>query len=486
MSDYLHGIYVTHESADTPVSTTSEGNVQCVIGTAPVHLLANPAAAVNVPLLINSMDDVNSKLGYSDDVDKFTLMQAVHCTLVLFHTAPIICINVLDPNKHTAAKTFSGSLASGVLTLSDEGVLLGSLALTSEDGSTTYASGTDYTTAYNDDGLAVITMVTGGKLTATSAVKATYNILDPSKVTDADIIAGIAAVERVFPLLQYIPEPLLAPGWSQNADVSAALIAESRDICGVFKATALCDIDSDAAETITAAITAKTTNGLNVRDCVPCYPKVTTAKGVTVWLSALAAAVMQYTDAQYNGSPFVSPSNKDAKIAATVLADGTQVMYTLKEANQLNGEGIMTALNFMGWRLWGDNTGIYSKTEEDSGTVFAIDDRYISVKRGFDWQANGFITRYFASKIDNPANYKAIQSFITDENQFYNAFVAAGLVAGMEMVYNQTDNPVSQIAGGTLKTKQRIAPYSPLEVVENTTQYDISLLQSALNGGSNS
>ena len=486
MSGYLHGIYGSFAATDTPINTISEGNVQCVIGTAPVNLLSNPEAAVDAPVLINSKDEVNSKLGYSDDVDKFTLMQAVHCALELFQTAPIICINVLDPAKHTAAKTASVSLVNGATALSDEGILLSSLELTSADGSTTYASKTDYTAAFNDSGIVTITMVSGGKLTATSTVKASYNVLDPSKVTDADIEAGIAAVDRAFPLLQYVPEPILAPGWSHHPAVSAALIAKSQKISGVFKATALCDIDSDANETITAAISAKTANGLNVRDCVPCYPKVKTTLGVTVWLSALVAAVMQYTDAQYNGSPMVSPSNKDSNIAATVLADKTQVMYTLEEANQLNGEGIMTAINFMGWRLWGNNTGIYSKAGEDAGSEFDVKDRYINVKRAFDWQNNGFITRYFAKKIDGPLNYKAIQSFITDENQFYNAFIAAGLVAGMEIVYNQNDNPISQIMNGKIQFKQRIAPFLPLEVVENTVQYDTSLLESALKGGTNS
>lgn len=482
---YQHGIYGSYAKTRVPITNASEGGIQCVIGTAPVNLLDNPAGAVGVPIPLNGWDDVDASIGSSDDVDKYTIMQAVHCTFELFQVAPIIVINVLDPAKHTTAQNAERALANGETTLSDQGILLSTLVLTSDDGTTTYASGTDYTAAFDDSGLVVVTMVTGGKLTATSTIKAAYSVLDPTKVTDADIIAGIALVDRVYPFLGYDPDTLLAPGWSQNADVAAALIAASKKISTVFKGTALSDIDPAANKTIAAAIAAKTANGLNVRDCIPCWPKVITTSGITVWYSAMWGAAMQYNDYLNSSTALKSPSNKALPIQATVLGDGTQVMLMPDEANQLNAEGIVTALRFAGWKSWGNNTGIYSQTAEKAGASFDVKDRWINIKRSFDWQNNGFVQRYW-SKVDDSTNYKQIQSFITGENAYYNTFIGAGLVAGMEVIFNQTENQITQIMDGLVKFHQKIAFYPPMEAVENVMEFDPDILQAALSGGSNS
>jgi hypothetical protein len=484
---YQHGIYGYQAATSMPIANTSTAGIQAVVGTAPVNMLSNPAAAVNVPILLNNIDDVNEYIGYSSDVDTYTLMQSVHSTFEVFLTAPIIVINVLDPAKHTTAgKSQSGSLASGTFIITDIGVLLATLEVTLEDGTTTYASGTDYTAVFNSDGTVTITRVpTSTALTATSTIKATYSILDASKVTDSDIINGIQTINRSFPITGTAPETLLAPGYSQNADVAAALITAAQNVSCVFKATALVDIDTVANKTIDLAIAAKTANGLNVRDVIVCYPKVTTTQGKTVYMSAQLGALMQYTDSLNESTPFASPSNKSFNIIAAVLADDTQMPYTIDEANQLNGEGIFTALRFVTWKSWGDNTGIYSQTKVDAGATYDVKDYLINVKRGFDWQGNRFIKDYF-DKIDTAENYKDIQTLITDENQYYNAFIAAGLVAGMSMAYNSADNSASQMIKGIVTVKQSLAIYPPMGVINNTLQYDTTLLTAALTGGSNS
>ena len=487
MSNYKHGIYISQSATVTPVSNKATGSIQAVVGVAPINLISNPAGAVNKPILLSSIDDVAEYIGYSTDVNKFTLMQAVHATFEIFSTAPIIAINVLDPSKHATAKTSSASLSGGVLTIEDTGVLLSTLKLTSSDGTVTYVSGTDYTAAFNSDGTVLVTRVSSSTaLTATSTISIGYSILDTTKVTDADIVAGIAVINKAFQITGVVPEILLAPGYSQNKVVSSALITAAQSVSCVFEATALVDIDAKANTTIDAAIAVKSTNSLAVRDAILCYPKVTTSQGKTVYMSAQLGALMQYVDSQNESTPFVSPSNKDFKIIAAVLddTDKTQILYTLDEANRLNGEGIFTAINFDGWKSWGNNTGIYSLTAVDVGETIDVKDRYINIKRAFDWQNNGFIRRYF-SKIDSPLNLKAIQTLITDENQYYNAFIAVGYVAGMSITYNQADNPTSQILNGTIKFKQSITPYTPMEVVENTLQFDPTTLETALEGSAN-
>ncbi|MFP3472574.1 hypothetical protein R0J90_21200, partial [Micrococcus sp. SIMBA_144] len=74
-----HGVKIVEkQTAEEPKRSLSA--VQVVFGTAPVNLIADPASAVNTPVLANTLDDVKSKLGYSDDFDNFTLNHSVYAS----------------------------------------------------------------------------------------------------------------------------------------------------------------------------------------------------------------------------------------------------------------------------------------------------------------------------------------------------------------------------------------------------------------------
>lgn len=51
---YRHGIYVSEQETSMIAPLNGTAGLQVVIGTAPVHLLADPAAAINKPLLVYS------------------------------------------------------------------------------------------------------------------------------------------------------------------------------------------------------------------------------------------------------------------------------------------------------------------------------------------------------------------------------------------------------------------------------------------------
>lgn len=46
---YRHGIYVSEQETSMIAPLNGTAGLQVVIGTAPVHLLADPAAAINKP-----------------------------------------------------------------------------------------------------------------------------------------------------------------------------------------------------------------------------------------------------------------------------------------------------------------------------------------------------------------------------------------------------------------------------------------------------
>ncbi|MCP6042882.1 phage tail sheath family protein, partial [Klebsiella pneumoniae] len=80
--------------------------------------------------------------------------------------------------------------------------------------------------------------------------------------------------------------------------------------------------------------------------------------------SALFGAVMASVDARNESVPHESPSNESVAISGAVLADGTEVYLDKDEANHLNGNGIVTLLNWNGWKTWGNNTAAYPNTTD--------------------------------------------------------------------------------------------------------------------------
>lgn len=94
---YRHGVYNIEQPTSMPTPQEGRAAIQVIIGTAPIHLAKDPAAAVNKPILCSSYKEAVEAFGYSDDFDNFTLCQSIQASFGIFNVAPIILINVLDP-----------------------------------------------------------------------------------------------------------------------------------------------------------------------------------------------------------------------------------------------------------------------------------------------------------------------------------------------------------------------------------------------------
>ena len=104
MTEYKHGIETTRDSNVEP-EVEKASIAQAVIGTAPINLLDDPAAAVNKVIIINKKEDIAEKIGRCADYDNYTLMQASLVSIEKFGVAPVVMINVLDPKneRHVTA-----------------------------------------------------------------------------------------------------------------------------------------------------------------------------------------------------------------------------------------------------------------------------------------------------------------------------------------------------------------------------------------------
>lgn len=477
---YMHGVRIQENPTSVPTPATFDGGVPVIFGTAPVNMAADPMNATNRLFLCRTFAEAKAALGYSGDYENYTLCQAMDAFFKAFGIGPVVLCNVLDPDTHKASYTESLNLVNGQAVSESSGVLLNGLSV--KNGSSDLVLGTDYTAEFNEDGFLVITVIKSG----VSSVTLTGNKLDPSKVTAAEVVGsidsetgketGIELVRKVYPSFGFAPGLLLAPGWSKDATVGIALAEKCKDISGMFKCECLVDIDcsSTGATKYTDVASAKEEAGLANEHTIVLWPMVKYAGKIMAY-SAMYAAMTIYTDFKNDSVPSLSPSNRDIKISAAVLEDGTEVNLDITQANELNAVGVVTALNLGSYKAWGNNTAAYPNTTDPK-------DRWICCRRFFSWWGNSFIMTYL-EKVDNPANYRLIESIVDSENVRGNALVSQGKCAGIKMVYNLEDNQPSAVMEGRVVFRQYLAPYTPAEDILNILEFDPSMLETALGGG---
>ena len=479
---YNHGIRVLENptSLATPVRCTSA--LQVVFGTAPVNLLDDPNSATNKLIIAYTFDEAISQLGYSDDFENYTLCQSMDATFRVFGVSPIIFCNVLDPTVHKKdVAEASINVTNKTVVLPDTGVLLSTIV--AKNGETTLVKDTDYILSFDDSKKAVITLLTSGSASEATSLLVSYSKIDPTMVTTSDIIGGydtttgietgIELVRQVYPKFGLVPGLLLAPGWSQNATVSTALASKCEEINGVFRCMCLCDIDTTQAKKYTDCSSIKDTMAAISENMILLWPMIKIGD-VLYYYSAIMAALIEYVDANNDDVPNMSPSNQLIAISGSVLKDGTEINLDQPQANDLNANGIVTAINEAGWKTWGNNTACYPMNNDPK-------DRWICCRRFFSWWGNTFILTY-KSKVDNPANYRLIESIVDSENIRGNSYVSQGKLAGCKIVYSEEENPIEDIINGKIQFKQYIAPYTPAEDILNVLEFDPTMIESALGG----
>lgn len=483
MATYKHGVYTSEQATSMVGPVSGTAGLQVIVGTAPVNMVADPSAAVNVPLLVNNYKEAVAAVGYTADFEKYTLCEAISANFSVVGTGPLVLINVLDPAKHSAdISSTTVQVNAGVGVLEVAGAIPGTLSVKKE--STTLKNGDDYVVTFNADGTANIVLVAGGAGAGASTLTVTGKKLDPSKVTAADIVGGVdvstgketgmEVIRQIYPKLSMTPGIIVAPRFSANATVAAAMQAKTKEINGVFGCVCVVDVDSGAsgAKKYTDVKEKKEAQALTNANAYAVWPCAKVGD-VVYSGSSLAAALTAYTDAVNNDTPNVSPSNKTLAISAACLLDGTEVILDQEQANTINSFGVATFLNMNGFRLWGNNTVAYPGNTDPK-------DRWFSVRRFLNWAANSFILTYF-QRVDSPANKRLIEAIVDSENVKGNGFVARGVCARYEIEFNEEENPTTDLLNGKLTFHQYITPFTPAEDIEDIIEFDPNALSAALN-----
>jgi phage tail sheath protein FI len=403
----------------------------------------------------------------------------------LFNVAPVVLINVLDPAVHKqAVEDQTIAIEDGKAIITGDPVLLGTLQVKLVEAGQPLVKNTDYVAGFDADLNVVITPITGGEISPEQgSLFVSYTKLDPSAVDSDDIIGGIdittgepeglELVARVFPLFRLVPGQVLAPGWSTDPAVAAVMHAKSGNINGVFKATSIADIPTvgeGAAKQYTQVPAWKNDNNYVNPQLTVCWPKVALG-GKQFYLSTQVAGLNCQTDAANDDIPYMSASNKSLQANAAVLADGKEVYLDLLQANYLNGEGVVTALNFIGgWKLWGNRTGAYPGSTD-------IKDTFIPVRRMFNWIANTLVLTHW-QKVDYPISRRLVETLVDSANIWFNGLAAREMILGGRVMFLEEENPSTDLLNGVFRLHYYVAPPPPAEDIEEVIEYDVSYFSS--------
>ena len=248
---YKHGIYGQEVATSLVPMTQTDAGLIVAFGTAPVHLATDPVAA-HTPVLCYTYAEAVAAMGYSDDFESYTLCEVIKSQFSLFNMAPIVLVNVLDSAKHIKDNTqFTYEVKDKVATITDPALLDTLKVYTDSEKSAEAVKDTDYTVGHDDEGNAVVTVLSTGALKDAESVTVEYKMVDPAAVTAKDIMGGVDIVtgkaegleliDEIYPRFGKVPGIIIAPGFSHESTVGAVMKAKTTNICGHFRAIAIAD-----------------------------------------------------------------------------------------------------------------------------------------------------------------------------------------------------------------------------------------------------
>ena len=332
----------------------------------------------------------------------------------------------------------------------------------------------DFTFTYDGE-QATISLITDTKI-VDDAITVTYHKINLDKITAADIIGGVDAATGAVTGIELIDsiQPLynlggnftiIAPKFSLDTQVAAALISKAKAVNGLFPSMAVVDIDAATYKNYQNATAFKNSSNLNDSHLILTYPMVKVDDKVQ-YLSTHLAALMNQVDNEHDEIPYASPSNHVLQISSACLADGTEIYYSQNQANLLNDNGVVTVLSMNGLRAWGNRTAAYPSTND-------VKDYFISVRRMVNFICSAFIQNYI-SELDVPINRRFLESVLQSANIYLSSLVAKGALLGGRLEFNEEDNTTTDLMSGALHFRLYVTPPSPAESMTFELEIDTS------------
>lgn len=476
MADF-YGVRTKEQSTSVNVPTIATSGVVIAFGTAPIHQVDGEA---NQIVVAHNYEEAVSALGYSDDWEKYTLCEVMYSHFKLYGMSPLLLVNVLDPDSHkSAVAEKSYTVTSGKVELTGDAIA-STIVVSGDDGALT--EGTDYDTFY-EDGKCYIEALSGGAMESLTSVKISYSEVsfELDDLTDAviggyDVSTGKSTGMELMDMAYFkeaiLPDIMIAPGFSHKSTVAAVMAAKTT-FSTVFRAVCICDMDTStvtdyqkAAETKAAAGSFK-----NIKQIV-CWPMVA-LEDRKFHLSTQLAGCMCEVDADNDGVPSKVASNKTLQADSAILADGTEVLLDITQANYLRNQGIVTAYNFVnGFTAWGALTACATESTDPK-------DIFINITRMFNYVANTIVLTYW-SRIDENLTPRFSESIIDELNMWLNSLVSTENLLGARCELRDEENPTADLMNGIVRVHIYMTPPSPTQEIDAVLEYDVDYVSAVL------
>ncbi len=474
MADIKHGVYT--RQLDTSLSTpvVASCGIPFVVGTAPIHTAED--GKVNEPILCYSYAEAVTALGYSDNWEDYTLSEFVYSQFVLYGVAPVVVLNVLDPDKHKK------TVAATEYTVEDSQALLPLEAIKDTVVVTGYEP-EDYSLFYDGENL-VLEIDQSGTIPAdVGTLEITFSAVAPEMVEISDIVGGfdvtnkkylgLEAIDSIFGKYSLLVDLILAPGWSHHSEIATVMGAKAESISGFFQGVAIVDVDDKEVPYYTDVPAWKKEKNIFSKHQILCYPSVKLGDR-KFHLSTHICGRMGSTDTDNGGCPYESPSNKSLKIDSCVSGENDESMFlSVTQANYLNGNGVVTALNHIGgYVAWGNYTACYPSDTD-------VKNYFIPISRMFYWVASTLIMTYW-SKTDKPMTRRLIDNVIDSTNMWLNGLYAEEKILGGRVEFLDDENTTISLMAGTMTFHVYLTPPNPAQEIEFVLEYDPDYVETAL------
>lgn len=469
---FRHGVYKSEVPTSIIAPAQLNGGLPVIVGTAPVFMA--DCDNVNKPVLCYSYDEAVKAFGFSHDFTHYSLCEFFYSQFALFNVSPCVLINVFDPNVHFE------KIALQDYQIIDNSVNLGQAISVEFEQNKNYILNTDYFLTYDDEANLIISFA--GALADANSIKLAVSVPKPENVNANDIIGGVDVntglneglelVNSIYPRFGLVPGIIGAPGFSHIPSVAAVMRAKASNINGVFSCISVVDVP-DTVLLYSDVSNWKNKNNYTDSRQIVCWPKVKLGDDV-FHLSTQVISLMNQVDFQNSDIPYASPSNHLLQMNACVNSNGDEIDLGLEQANYLNSQGIVTALNFAGgWKAWGNRTGVYPANTDPK-------DNFIPVRRMFDFIGNTFILTFW-QKVDAPLTVRLIRTIIDTFNLYLNGLTSREFILGGRIEFRETENVLTDLINGELKFHIYLTPPVPAEVIEGILEFDPSYLNELAN-----
>lgn len=475
----FYGVRAIDQQGSVSTPDTATCGITIAFGTAPVHQVDG---VCNQIVRADTYEEAVAALGYSDDWDKYTLCEVMDSHLKTYGVGPVLFVNVLDPEVHKeAVEGTSMDIVNGQVLLTGDAI---SDSIVVSNDSTEYKQGEDYDILYEDDSC-ILEILAEGAIAEANLTKVTVGYeqvaFSLADMTD-DLIGGydvttgkstgLELMDMAYFATLTLPDMLIAPGFSQISEIAAVMAAKT-SFSSVFRATCVCDLDTATAANYTEAASVKQEdiNYRNRREIVT-WPMVK-KNDKTYHMSTQYAAAQARTDAQNDSIPSKVASNTTLDIDGMCLADGTEILLSLDQANYLREAGIVTALNFVeGFKAWGAYTACWPENTEPQ-------DNMINMSRMFGFVANTAILTYW-SRVDNTLTPRYAESIADDINIWLNSLTATGDLYGARVALLSGENPLSDLSAGIVRLHIYMAPPFLTQEIDFLLEFDVTYASEAL------